>query len=140
MTKEKSKVKVGINYGKSLLKVSAKKMVGYYNDFKLHQSSPSGCAFKFFGAKRMLLQAPETHLNREEIVYLGKINESLDYIFTGGMEMPNLMTGISSHASTHPYAYYISASKSWEPDAPLIILTFLCETVWQVDEILEEPF
>ncbi len=38
--------------------------------------------------------------------------------------MPNLMTGISSHASTHPYAYYISASKSWDPDAPLRLLTF----------------
>ncbi len=38
--------------------------------------------------------------------------------------MPNLMTGISSHASTHPYAYYISASKLWDPDAPLRLLTF----------------
>ncbi len=58
MNKEESKVKVGINYGKSFLKVSPKTMVDYYNDFKLHQSTPSGSAFKFSGAKRMLLQAP----------------------------------------------------------------------------------
>ncbi len=53
-------------------------MVDYYNDTKLHQSSPSGFAFKCSGAKRR-----ETHLNRQEIVYLAKINEILDYIFTG---------------------------------------------------------
>ncbi len=76
MNKEESKVKVGINYGKLFLKVSSKTMVDCYN--KLHQSSPSGSAFKFFRAKRMLLQAPETHLNRHEIVYLGKINEIVD--------------------------------------------------------------
>ncbi len=57
--------------------------VDYYNDSKLHQPSPSGSAFKFSGAKRMLLQAPETHLNLQEIVYLAKINEILDYILTG---------------------------------------------------------
>ncbi len=38
--------------------------------------------------------------------------------------MPNIMTGIISHASTHPYAYYISASKPWDPDAPLWLLTY----------------
>ncbi len=43
--------------------VSPKTIFDFYNDFKLHQSSPSGSDFKFFGAKRMLLQAPETHLN-----------------------------------------------------------------------------
>ncbi len=32
-------------------------------------------------------------------MYLTKINEIVDYIFTGGLEMPNLMTGIISHAS-----------------------------------------
>ncbi len=112
MNKEESKAKVGINYGKSFLKVSSKTMVDFYNDFKLHQSSPSGSAFKFSGAKRMLLQAPEAHLNCQEIVYLAKINEILDYIFTSGLEMPNLMTGIGSHASTHPCAYYISADMS----------------------------
>ncbi len=36
MNKEESKVKVGINYGKSFLKVSPKTMVDDYNDFKLH--------------------------------------------------------------------------------------------------------
>ncbi len=97
-------------------------MVDYYNDFKLYQSSPSGSAFKFSGAKMLLLQAPETHLNRQEIVYLAKSNEMLDNIFTGGLEMPNLMTGIGSHASTHLCAYCISASKSWDPDAPLRLL------------------
>ncbi len=54
MNKEESKVKLGINYGKSFLEVSPKTMVDYYNDFELHQSSPSGSAFKFSGAKRML--------------------------------------------------------------------------------------
>ncbi len=73
MNKKESKVKVGINYGKSFLKVSPKTMVDYYNYFKLYQSSPSGSAFKFSGAKRMLLQVPETHFNRQEIVYLAKI-------------------------------------------------------------------
>ncbi len=28
------------------------------------------------------------------------------------------MKGIGSHASTHPYDCYISAFKSWDPDAP----------------------
>ncbi len=102
MNKEESKIEVGINYGKSFLKVSPKTMVDYYNDFKMHQSSPSGSAFKFSGAKRMPLQAPQTHLNRQEIVYLAKVNDILDYIFIGGLEMPNLMTGFSSYASTHP--------------------------------------
>ncbi len=55
MNKEESKVEVGVNYGKSFLKVSLKTMVDYYNDFNFHQSSPSGIAFKFSGAKRMLL-------------------------------------------------------------------------------------
>ncbi len=71
-----------------------------------------------------MLQAPETHLNRQEIVYLAKINEILDYIFTGGLKMPNLMTGIASHASTHQCASYISAFNSWDPDAPLRLVTF----------------
>ncbi len=115
---------MGINYGKSFLKVPTKTMFDYYNDFKLHQSSPSGSASKFSGAKKTLLQAPETPLNRQEIVYLAKINEIVGYIFTGDLEMPNLMTGIRSHASTHPYASYISASKSWDPDAPLRHLNF----------------
>ncbi len=75
-------------------------------------------AFKFSCARRMLLQALEAHLNRQDIVYLAKINAIVDYIFTGGLEIPNLMTGIGSHASVHPCAYYISASKSWDPDAP----------------------
>ncbi len=124
MNKEESKVKVGINYGKLFLKVSPKTMVDCYNDFRLHQYSPSGSAFKFSRAKRMLLLAPETHLNRHEIVYLAKINEIVDYIFTGGLEMPNLMTGIGSHASTHPCTDYISASKSWDPYAPPRLLNF----------------
>ncbi len=91
MNKDESKVKVGINYGKSFLNLSAKTMVDYLTDFKLHHSSPPGSAFKFSGAKRMLLQAPEIHLNRQQIVYLAKINEILDYIFTAGLEMHNLM-------------------------------------------------
>ncbi len=57
-------------------------------------------------------------------MYLAKINEILDYIVTGGLEMPNLMSDISSHANAHPYAYYISASKSWDCDAPLRLLAF----------------
>ncbi len=40
-------------------------------------------------------------------------------IFSGDLKIPTLMTGIGSHASTHPCAYYISAFKSWDPDAPL---------------------
>ncbi len=87
MNKEELKGKVGINYGKPFLKASPKTMVVYYNDFNLHQSSPSDSALKFSGAKRMLLQAPKTHLNRQQIVYLAKINEGLDYIFSGGLEM-----------------------------------------------------
>ncbi len=79
-------------------------MVDNYNDFKLYQSSPSGSAFKFPGAKRMLLQAPETHLNCQEIVYLEKINEMVNYIFTGGLKTPKLMTGIGSHAITRSCA------------------------------------
>ncbi len=105
MNKEVSKVKSWINYGKSFLKVSPKPMANYYKNFKLHHSSPSGSAFKFTAAKRMLLQAPEAHLNRKEIAYFAKINEIVDYIFTGGLELPNLMMGIGSHTSTHLCAY-----------------------------------
>ncbi len=70
----------------------------------------------------MLLQVPEIHLNRQEIVYLAKINAILDYICSGGLGMPYSITGIGSHASTHFCAYYIPASKSWDPDAPLTLL------------------
>ncbi len=73
--------------------MSPKTMVGYYNDFTFHQSSPPGSALRFSGAERMLLQAPETHLNWQEIVFIAKINEILDYTFTSGLEMANLMTG-----------------------------------------------
>ncbi len=52
-------------------------------------------------------------------MYLAKINEMLDCIFTGDLEMPNLMTGIDSPARTRLCAYYTSAYKSWDPDAPL---------------------
>ncbi len=75
MNKDESKVKVGINYVKSFLIVSLKTTVDYCNNFKLHQSSPSDSAFRFSGAKRMLLQAQETLVNRQKIVYLAKINE-----------------------------------------------------------------
>ncbi len=131
INKEESKVKVGLNCGKSFLKVSPKTMVDYYNNFKLHQFSPSGSTFKFFGAKRMLLHTPETHLTHQDIMHLAKINEILDYIFTGGLEMPTPMTGISSHESTHQYAYYISPSKSWDPPLRCSCQThdLLCETV-----------
>ncbi len=61
-----------------------------------------------------MLQAPETHLNRQKIVYL-----CMDYIFTGGLKMPKLMTDICSHTSTHTCAYYIPAFKSWDPGTPL---------------------
>ncbi len=57
-------------------------------------------------------------------MYLAKIHEILDYLFTGGLETPNRMTGISSHVSAHPYAYVISASKSWDHDAPPRLLAF----------------
>ncbi len=57
MNKGESKVKMGINYGKSSLQMSPKTMVNCYNDFQLHQFSPSGSAVKFSGAKKMLLQA-----------------------------------------------------------------------------------
>ncbi len=67
----------------------------------------------------MMLQAPETHLNCQEIVYLEKINEMVNYIFVGGLKVPKLLTGIGSHASTHSCAYYMSAFKSWDPDASL---------------------
>ncbi len=73
MNKGESKVKVGVNYGKSFLKMSSKIMVDYYNGFKLHQSSPSGSALKCSGAKRRPLQARGAHLNRQENVYLEKI-------------------------------------------------------------------
>ncbi len=119
MNKEESKFKVEINYGKSFLKVSPKTMVDYFNGFKLHQSSPSGSAFNFAGVKRVLLQVPQIHLNRQEIA---KIIEIVDNVFTGSLKIPNLLTGIGSHTSNHPRAYYISASKSWDPDAPLRLM------------------
>ncbi len=64
--KPQSKIKVGI-------------------DFKLNQSSPSG------SAKSMPFQVAETHLTIQEIVYSAKINEIVDYIFTSGLKMTNLM-------------------------------------------------
>ncbi len=114
MNKEGLKVKLGINYGKLFLKVSPKTMVDYYNDFNLHQSSPSGYAFKFSGAKRMLLQAPETHRR------LCIQQRSTRFWTTGGLKMPNLMTNISSRANTHPYAYYISEFEQESADDRVI--------------------
>ncbi len=35
----------------------------------------------------VLIQAPEAHINRQEIVYLAKVNELLEYIFTDGLEV-----------------------------------------------------
>ncbi len=51
MNKVESRVKVGINYGKSFLKVSPKTMIDYYNDFKLHQSPPSGSVWLLEGLR-----------------------------------------------------------------------------------------
>ncbi len=82
MKKDQSKIKVGIDYGKSFLKVSLTITDDYCNNFESRQSSPLGSAFKLSGAKRTMLlavcQAPETHLNLQEIVSLTKINEIVD--------------------------------------------------------------
>ncbi len=64
INKDKSKVKMMINYGKWFHKVSPKTTADYCNDFEMHQSSLSGSAFKFSCTKIMMLQAPEAHLNR----------------------------------------------------------------------------
>ncbi len=69
--------------------------------------------FKFYGATRMLLQALETNFNCQEI------NEIVDSVLSGTLKVHNPMADISSHASTHPYANYISAAMSWDPDTPL---------------------
>ncbi len=106
---DESKVKVGINYGKSFLKVSPKTTVDYCNDFELHQSSPLGSPFKFSGAKRVLRLGPETHLNCLEIVYLENINEIVDYIFTGGLEMPNLMMALTQVLTRAPTTFLHSS-------------------------------
>ncbi len=71
-----------------------------------------------------MLRAPGTHINRQEIVSLVKINEIVDYTFTCDLKMPYPMTGIGPHASTHPCADYISAFKSWNFAAPLRSLNF----------------
>ncbi len=107
MNKDESQVKVRIDYSKSFNKASPKATVEYCQDFKLQHSSPSGSAFKL----RIMLQAPEKHLNRQAIVYLEKLNEIVDYRFTGGFRMPELMTSIG--------ACFISAFRSSYPDAPL---------------------
>ncbi len=66
MNNDKSKVLVGIDYGKSFPKVSPQKTVDYGNDLEFSSLSS---AFKFSGTKRMMLQVPETHFNRQGIVY-----------------------------------------------------------------------
>ncbi len=63
MNKGELKVQGRFNYGR-FLKASFKTMGDYYNVSSLHHSSPPGSAFKFSGAKRMLLPASGTHLNR----------------------------------------------------------------------------
>ncbi len=82
MNMEDPKIKVRFDYGKSFLKVSLTITDDYCNNFESRQSSPWGSAFKLSGAKRMMLltvfQAPETHLNLQEIVSLTKINEIVD--------------------------------------------------------------
>ncbi len=124
MNKRESKVKVGINYGESFLKVCAPRQWST-TTMTLNCINPLRRALPLsFRVRKGCRFMHQRHINRQEIVYLAKINEILDYIFTGGLEMPNLMTGIISNASTHPYAYYISASKSWDPEAPLRVLNF----------------
>ncbi len=48
---------------------------------------------------------------------------TVDYTFTGGLKVPELMTGIGSRASSHQCVFFISAFKSWDPEAPLRPLT-----------------
>ncbi len=112
-------------------KCPPKSTVDYFSDFKLYQSSPSGSALTFSGAKRMLLQAPKTHLNCQEIVYLERFNENEDYIFTGGLKVPYLMMGIGSHVRLLHFCIQIMGSRrsSQTPEAG-----------WQVDENLEKLF
>ncbi len=57
MNKERSKVKVGIDYGKSTLKVSLTITDDYYSGFDSRQFSPSVPAFKLSCAKRTTLLA-----------------------------------------------------------------------------------
>ncbi len=109
MNKDKSKVKLGINYGKSFLKGSPKTTVDYCNDFELHQSSLLGSPFKCSGAKRVLRPAPETHLNRLEIVYLENINEIVDCIFTNDLKMPNLMMALTQVLTRAPTTFLHSS-------------------------------
>ncbi len=123
MNSERSTVKVGIDYGKSTLKVSLTITDDYYSGFESRQFSPSVSAFKLSGAKRTMLlavcQVPETHFNLQEIVPLTKINEVVDCTFAGDLEMLNFITVVGSHANTHQCAYCIPASKSWDSDTPL---------------------
>ncbi len=107
MSKDESKAKMGINFGKSFLEVPPKTTVDYCNDFKLHQFSPWALPLSFPVRKGCCFKQ-RRHFNRYEIVYLAKINEIVDFIF----KISYFMTGIGSHASTHSFAYYISAFKS----------------------------
>ncbi len=86
------------DYGKLFLKVSLTITGENCNDFESRQSSLSGSAFKLSGAKRTVLPAvwhtPETHFYIRMIV---------DYTLAGNLKMLYLMTGVSNHASTHPF-------------------------------------
>ncbi len=123
MNKDESKIKVGLDFAKSFPKISLSITDDYYNNFESRQSSTLVSALKLSGAKRALLlavcPAPETHFNLQEIVSLMKINEMVDYTFAGDLNMLNLMTGVGSHASNKPCAYYISASKPWDSGTSL---------------------
>ncbi len=67
MNKEESKVKVGVNYGDSFLKVCLPRQWPI-TTMTLDCINPLQLAL-FSGSKRMLLQAPGSRLNRQEVVY-----------------------------------------------------------------------
>ncbi len=96
---------------------------GFCNDFKSCPSSPLGSAFKLSGAKWPILlavcQAAEAHFNLQEIVCLTKIKKIVDYTFACVLKMLNIVFGVASHGSTHPFAFCISTSKPWYSGSPL---------------------
>ncbi len=84
MNRDVPKISVVIDYGKSFLTITD-------DDCNNFLSTPPGSELKLSGAKAAMLiavcQAPESNIYLQKIVPLTRLNEIVDYTFTGDFKL-----------------------------------------------------
>ena len=102
-----STVKIGIDYGKSFLKMTLT-----INDpaSTNNRTDP----FKLGGGRKTVMvavcQAAETSMNLKQLVELVHLQEYLHYTFAGDLKVLNLVTGLECHSSLYPCPFCLSPS------------------------------